>query len=92
MLKNAGVVPAFLKERREILDGVDAARRQLDRTGDEGLFKRQAEELNTRIRVYNHDLPAARAVFGVPPSSSAFQLFNLSVPAELSSSAERRRA
>lgn len=34
MLKNAGVVPSFLQERREILDAVDAARHRLDRTGE----------------------------------------------------------
>lgn len=91
MLKNAGVVPAFLQERREILEAVDAARRHLDRTGDVGMFKRQADELNARIRSYNHELPAAGAVFGVPPSSTAFRLTILAIPAELTSSAERRR-
>lgn len=92
MLKNAGVVPSFLQQRREILEAVEAARRTLDRTGDERAFKRTAEELNKRIRRYNHDLPSAAAVFGVPASSSRFQLFPLSIPAELAASAARRRA
>lgn len=91
MLKNAGVVPAFLQERREILDAVDAARRHLDQTGDEAIFKRQADQLNARIRTYNHELPTASAVFGVPPSSSAFRLLLLSINTELAGSAERRR-
>lgn len=92
MLKNAGVAPAFIQERREILDAVDAARHRLDRTGDEPAFRRAAEHLNGRIRRYNHELPGAAAVFGVPPSSTRFQLFLLSVPAELARSVERRGA
>lgn len=91
MLKNAGVVPAFLQERHEIVDAVDAARRRLDRTGDEMAFTRAAEELNARIRVFNHQLPAAGAVYGVPLSSTAFQLVILSIPAELAGTAKRRR-
>lgn len=91
MLKNAGVAPAFIQDRRELVDAVDAARRRLDQTGDERAFTRAAEELNARIRRYNHELPAASAVFGVPASSTRFQLATLSIPAELAGAAERRR-
>jgi Domain of unknown function (DUF1992) len=91
MLKNAGVVPSFLQERREILQAVEAARCRLDETGDEVTFIGAAEALNSRIQRYNHDLPAAGSVFGVPTSSTAFELFLLSVPRELAGSAERRR-
>lgn len=73
------------------MDAVDAARRHLDRTGDEGTFQRQAGGLNARIRRYNDQLPAAGSMFGVPPSSTAFRLFMLSIPGELAGSAERRR-
>lgn len=90
MLKNAGVAPAFIQERREILDAVDAARRHLDRTGEERAFKRAAEELNTRIRGYNRRLPGATSVFGVRASSTRFQLLPVSIPAELAGSARRR--
>lgn len=91
MLKNAGVAPAFIQERKELLDAVDAARRSLDRTGDEAAFTGAAEELNARIRGYNHELPTASAVFGVSSSSTRFQISTLSIPAELARSAERRR-
>ena len=91
MLKNAGVVPSFLQERREILDAVDAARHRLDRTGDEATFIEVAERLNSRIRRYNHS-SAAGSVFGVPTSSTALQLLIVSIPAEVASSAERRSA
>lgn len=91
MLKNAGVVPAFLRERREILDALDTARGRLDRTADEAQFRSTAEQLNARIRSYNHELPAASAVFGVPPSSTRLQLSTISISAELARSAVRRR-
>lgn len=90
MLKNAGVAPAFIQERRELLDAVDAARGRLDRTGDERAFRAGAEELNARIRAYNRRLPGATSVFGVPASSTQFQLLPLSISGELARSAERR--
>lgn len=92
MLKNAGVAPAFIQERREILEAVDAARQAIDRTGDERAFGITVEGLNARIRRYNHELPTASAAFGVPQSSTRFQLTPLSLPAELARSAQRRGA
>ena len=50
---------------------------------DEATFIEVAERLNSRIRRYNHEPPAAGSVFGVPTSSTALQLHIVSIPAEV---------
>jgi DnaJ family protein C protein 28 len=90
MLKNAGLAPSFITERREIVGAVDAARRRLDAGRDERRFEADLNRLNDRIGGFNDGLPSATAVYGATTTPAALQMHSLSFEAELGASARRR--
>jgi hypothetical protein len=80
MLRNAGMAPAWIEERRDVVAAVDRARRALRRTGDRAAFEAEVPRLNARILSSN-----LRAPGGVP------DLPQLSLAAELARAGHTKR-
>jgi Domain of unknown function (DUF1992) len=58
ILKNAGMAPAWIEERREIQQTLETARSKLARSGDREAFAAELDRLNARIRSYNLRAPS----------------------------------
>lgn len=58
MLKNAGMAPAWIEERRDIDRAVEQARQRLVRGGDRQAFASEVARLNSRILSYNLKVPS----------------------------------
>jgi uncharacterized protein YfkK (UPF0435 family) len=58
MLKNAGMAPAWIEERRDIHRAVERARERLARGGDMAAFASELARLNSRILSYNLKVPS----------------------------------
>lgn len=72
VLKNAGMAPAWIEERRDITAALEAARARFDRDGDEGALAAEVARLNAHI--LSHNLKAPTTTWSLP---------GISLPAEL---------
>lgn len=57
ILKNNGMAPAWIEERRELADAAGKARRRLRRTGEESHFREEMAAINRKVDRHNLRCP-----------------------------------